>query len=259
MPTDIPSKIYRSRWDAATWALIALTLCCSILPLFLDDDGLIPVFVGVLVVAVEILILKSIYYRVDRRGLTVYRLFRPTVYPVDKIYEISRPAGYTPGPATSITRRLAISFSGSSLPSGSNPLVISPLDETSFLRHVMLVNPCITTTLTTPSADSPHHRKASQNADLMTREQFIAAIRQLDTVESVSGKIYRIDVITDRHVLGTRLSTLREFKIDTDGLYRAYRDISTGIIPMTTTALRDYVNRTQSPSLAILTHLLRSR
>lgn len=89
----------------------------------------------------------------------------------------------------------------------------------------------------------------------MEKNVFISRIKKLGAVESVSGFVYRIDSINDRYIVGTRLSTLKEFKIETDGLYQAYCDISRGVTPMTTTALRAYVNRTQSPALAIIMSL----
>ena len=86
----------------------------------------------------------------------------------------------------------------------------------------------------------------------MEKKEFISRITNLGEVESVTGVNYRIVSINDKYILGTRLSTLKEFKIETDKLYRAYCDISNGVIKMTTTALRAYVNRTQSPALAII-------
>lgn len=89
----------------------------------------------------------------------------------------------------------------------------------------------------------------------MEISDFISNLKKLGAAESVSGVLYRIDSVNDKYVVGTRLSTLKEFKIETYGLYNAYNDIIAGKIPMTTTALRDYVNRTQSPALAIIMSL----
>lgn len=96
---------------------------------------------------------------------------------------------------------------------------------------------------------------AHHKFDNMEKNEFMSKINRLGAIESVSGVVYRIDSINSRHIIGTRLSTLKEFKIDTDGLYQAFCDISRGIIPLTTTALRPYVNRTQSPALAIIMSL----
>lgn len=89
----------------------------------------------------------------------------------------------------------------------------------------------------------------------MERSDFISNLKKLGEVESISGVMYRIDSVNDKYIIGTRQSTLKEFKIETDGLYNAYNDVIAGKIPMTTTALRGYVNRTQSPALAIIMSL----
>ncbi len=89
----------------------------------------------------------------------------------------------------------------------------------------------------------------------MNRAEFIEKLKKLGGAESVSGIVYRIDAVNDQYVIGTRLSTLKPFKIETDGLFRAYQDALAGKIAMTTTALRPYVNRTQSPALAIIMSL----
>lgn len=86
----------------------------------------------------------------------------------------------------------------------------------------------------------------------MEKVDFILNLKKLGGVESASGIYYRIDSVSDKYVIGTRLSTLKEFKIETDSLFSAYNDVLSGKIPMTTTALRGYVNHTQSPALAII-------
>lgn len=100
-------------------------------------------------------------------------------------------------------------------------------------------------------------RYVHHSQDHMEKLDFISKIKELDAVESVSGIVYRIDAVNEKNIIGTRKSTLKEFKIDTDGLYRAYCDVARGVIPLTTTALRDYVNRTQSPALAIIMSLIK--
>lgn len=59
----------------------------------------------------------------------------------------------------------------------------------------------------------------------MEISDFISNLKKLGAAESVSGVIYRIDTVNDKYVVGTRLSTLKEFKIETYGLYNAYNDI----------------------------------
>ena len=64
----------------------------------------------------------------------------------------------------------------------------------------------------------------------MEKVNFILNLKKLGGVESVSGICYCIDSVCDKYVIGTRLSTLREFKIETDGLFSAYNDVLSGKI-----------------------------
>ena len=86
----------------------------------------------------------------------------------------------------------------------------------------------------------------------MNTDELISILKKIDKVKSVTGITYRIDSVNERYIVGTRLSTDNEFKIETAGLLKAYNDITAGKIPMTTTALRAYVNMVQSPTLAII-------
>lgn len=86
----------------------------------------------------------------------------------------------------------------------------------------------------------------------MNKTQFINLVKELGSVESVSRVVYLIESVTNQYVIGLRTSTQKPFKIETDGLFAAYNDMINGKLPLTTTALKTYVNRTQSPALAIL-------
>lgn len=86
----------------------------------------------------------------------------------------------------------------------------------------------------------------------MNKRDFLKYISELGSVESVSGIVYTIISVNDQCIIGVRQTTQKEFRIDSDGLYNAYTDMKKGKLELTTTALRNYVNRTQSPALAIL-------
>lgn len=86
----------------------------------------------------------------------------------------------------------------------------------------------------------------------MNKRDFLKYISELGSVESVSGIVYLITSVTEHNIIGIRQTTLKEFRIDSEGLYNAYKDMRNGNLELTTTALRNYVNRTQSPALAIL-------
>ncbi|MDE6795158.1 MAG: hypothetical protein K2J63_07610 [Muribaculaceae bacterium] len=84
----------------------------------------------------------------------------------------------------------------------------------------------------------------------MDKATFIERIKALNTIKSVNGIEYRIDDVDDKYIEGTRLSTGKSFKIPMNKLYQAYSDLKDTVI--TTSTLKPYVDRVQSPSLAIL-------
>lgn len=86
----------------------------------------------------------------------------------------------------------------------------------------------------------------------MDKVAFINFVAALGTVFSETGIEYRIISVDDSLITGIRLSTGKSFKIRTESLYRAYKDFVSRKELLTTTALKPYVDRVQSPSLAIL-------
>ena len=135
--------LYKSRWDASTWSLIALTLICCVLPFFLNDDGILPFFVCLGVVISVLVVLKSVYYRIDDDKLIIYQFFIPQAYPIDKITEIRKVKTYLSAPATSLTHRIGISFSDKKILKSVMPLVISPVRQSEFISQLQEINPSI--------------------------------------------------------------------------------------------------------------------
>lgn len=84
------------------------------------------------------------------------------------------------------------------------------------------------------------------------KQAFIQKVRSLGTISSVTGKVYCITSVSPSYITGIRLSTDKPFRITTDKLYAAFTDLSEKGLPITTSILKAYVDRTQSPSLAIL-------
>ena len=86
-----------------------------------------------------------------------------------------------------------------------------------------------------------------KNGDLNYSE-FVEAIKKINSATSITGIDYTdIQVVGDK-VVGTRASTNNQFSISLKRLYEAYCNI----LVFTTADLKPYVNRVQSPSLAIL-------
>lgn len=126
---------YKSMWDWSTWLMLGLICACCIVSYFMDD-GILPSIVSLAVLAFILLTFLSIYYRIDGNRLMVYTFFIPKTYPIDRIVEIRPTKSSLSSPATSLTHRLAISFSDRKI-----PLVISPVRQEEFTRQLLAVNP----------------------------------------------------------------------------------------------------------------------
>lgn len=85
----------------------------------------------------------SIYYKIDGNKLVVYSFFIPTAYPIDKIKEIKPTKSILSSPATSLTHRLAITFTDRKILKSSIPLIISPVHQDVFIRQLLSINPDI--------------------------------------------------------------------------------------------------------------------
>ncbi|WP_290147489.1 PH domain-containing protein [uncultured Duncaniella sp.] len=61
--------------------------------------------------------------------------------PIDKIKEIKPTKSVLSSPATSLTHRLAITFTNRKILKSSIPLIISPVRQEEFIRHLLSINP----------------------------------------------------------------------------------------------------------------------
>jgi len=81
------------------------------------------------------------FYKIDGNKLVVYSFFVPTAYPIDKIKEIKPTKSILSSPATSLTHRIAITFSDRKVLKSSIPLIISPTRQESFIQQLLAINP----------------------------------------------------------------------------------------------------------------------
>lgn len=86
----------------------------------------------------------------------------------------------------------------------------------------------------------------------MEFQDFLNRIKKLKTAKSERGTLYTIDLVTDKDIRGYRQSTKKLYHINTQQLYRAFIELKEKNKNITTTSLKPYVDRVQSPSLAIL-------
>lgn len=131
---------YNSQWDGSTWFILGLVAVCCVVPCFLND-GIWPTIICLVMLAFVLVTLLSIYYRIDGDKLVVYSFFIPTIYPIDKIKEITPTKSVLSSPATSLTHRLAIIFTDRKILKSSIPLIISPVRQEEFIRQLLSVNP----------------------------------------------------------------------------------------------------------------------
>ena len=85
----------------------------------------------------------GIYYRIDGEKLVVYTFFVPTAYPIDQIKEIKPTKSVLSAPATSLSHRLAITFTDRKVLKSFMPIIISPVRQEEFISELLSINPGI--------------------------------------------------------------------------------------------------------------------
>ena len=131
---------YNSRWDGSTWFILGLVAVCCVVPCFLDD-GIWPTIICLVMLAFVLLTFVGIYYKIDGDKLVVYSFFIPKAYPIDKIKEIKPTKNILSSPATSLTHRLAITFTDWKILKSTTPLIISPVRKEEFIQQLLSINP----------------------------------------------------------------------------------------------------------------------
>lgn len=131
---------YNSMWDGSTWFILGLVAVSCVVPCFLDD-GIWPTIICIVMLAFVLVTFLSIYYRIDGDKLVVYSFFIPTAYPIDMIKEIKPTKSVLSSPATSLTHRLAITFTDRKILKSTIPLIISLARQEVFIRHLLSINP----------------------------------------------------------------------------------------------------------------------
>ena len=131
---------YNSMWDGSTWLILGLVTACCLAPCFIDHSlWLVTLCLSML--AFVLLTLIGIYYRIDEDKLVVYTFFVPTAYPINKIKEIKPTKSVLSAPATSLSHRLAITFTDRKILKSHMPLIISPSRQEDFIKLLLSINP----------------------------------------------------------------------------------------------------------------------
>lgn len=131
---------YNSQWDGSTWFILGLVAVCCVVPYFMDD-GIWPTIISLVMLVFVLVTLLSINYRIDGNKLVVYQFFIPTAFPIDKIKEVKPTKSVLSAPATSLTHRLAITFTDRKILKSSMPIIISPVRQKEFIQQLLSINP----------------------------------------------------------------------------------------------------------------------
>jgi hypothetical protein len=125
---------FKPAFDASTWSMIALVLACCSWSLFLIP-GWIVVAILCFCVAFCLTPFFSFWYEVDGDELVIYQFFMPTRLPIMKIGKFESTKTILSAPATSLTKRLAISFIDRSVLKSNMPVIISPANRQLFINE----------------------------------------------------------------------------------------------------------------------------
>ena len=134
--------VYRSQWDWSTWLILVVSAVACLVPAFFGAvvEGVVitVAFLGLIVAG-----FLGTYYVVAGDNLVVYTLFIPQAYPIAKISQIKPTKSILSAPATSLTHRIAISFTDRKVMKSAMPLIISPVRQPEFLAQLRSINPAI--------------------------------------------------------------------------------------------------------------------
>ncbi len=133
---------YSSRWDGSTSAMAGAVVIACLWPVLLDD-WFLPMIICVVMLVFVLLTLLGCYYRIDGENLVVYSFFIPSVYPINNIKSIKPTKSILSAPATSLTHRIAITFSDRKVLKSSMQLIISPARQDEFIAQLCAINPGI--------------------------------------------------------------------------------------------------------------------
>lgn len=133
---------FKPLFDWSTYAIIALIVVVCGWPIFLDTSWLMIVILTACVVFCLIPFFGT-WYAIEGDDLIVYMFWRPARFPISKIKEITPTKTLLSAPATSLTKRIAITFTDRKVLKSTMPLIISPANQKKFFEVLLSINPVI--------------------------------------------------------------------------------------------------------------------
>ncbi len=133
---------FKPLFDWSTWTMIALIAVMCGWPILLDAGW---IMITILTVCISFCLMPFVgtWYAVQGDDLIVYMFWRPTRFPISKIKEITPTQTLLSAPATSLTKRIAITFTDKKVLKSSTPLIISPSNQQFFIETLKSINPNI--------------------------------------------------------------------------------------------------------------------
>jgi len=133
---------FKPLFDASTWCIISFILLCCGWPILLDASWLM---IMILIACIVLCLIPffGTWYEVKGDDLIVYMFWRPSRFPISKIKDITHAKSMLCAPATSLTNRIAITFTDRNVLKSTTPLIISPANQQKFFEILLSVNPQI--------------------------------------------------------------------------------------------------------------------
>lgn len=136
--------VYRSKIDWWVWAILAFFFAI-LTAAYIGGIGWLTFLIFLVGFgALYAVMIFGTWYAIEGDDLIVYQFCRPHRFPIRKIKDVKYTTSILASAALS-TRRVAIRFTDRSVLRSSMPLEISPRDRAGFIRHLLALNPSITT------------------------------------------------------------------------------------------------------------------
>lgn len=134
---------FKPLFNWSTWTVIALIVAVCGWPILLDA-GWLMIIILTACIALCLMPFFGTWYAVEGDDLIIYMFWRPSRFPISKIKEITPTQTLLSAPATSLTKRIAITFTDKKVLKSSTPLIISPANQQFFIETLLSINPNIT-------------------------------------------------------------------------------------------------------------------
>lgn len=132
--------IYYSAWDWLPWSILAFTIIVCIVSTISVSVELAIIMTAIFVL-IEVAAFISTYYEVRGNELLVHSSFKVITYPIEKIKEIKPTNSWLAAPASSLSKRIVITFIDKTVRRNSIPLIISPARQSEFIEQLLSINP----------------------------------------------------------------------------------------------------------------------